>query len=428
MADHLNNKPYRAWIAIDIAKDFNAVLSETNEGKRQHFRMANSAQDHVRFIDFLKSLPSPCIIGFEATGNYHRALGHRLVSEGFEVCFISSLASVRYREVMFNSWDKNDPKDAAVLLELLKQEITQRYVDPLIAGHHDLQELSKTYYQVTLSRTRLQHSILTHYLPLYFPEMGKWWNSTRSAWWTNYLLHFPIPSAVTKHSQETFCEIASPIVGRKVNKGAKLIELYETAQHSIGLPIEEDSLACKTFQIQLRRYQEINDCRTELEKTAQAVLANNPDSVILQSVPGIGPINALTILAEGGDLRRFNHHRQFLKYCGFDLAKNQSGNYRGQEHISKRGNARLRLALWMAVNTAITQPENSFQQKYNRYIKDAPQDKDLQRKARTAVAAKMARVVYGLVKSKQMYQGYYEKALPSGSIPLCRAGEAVRTS
>ena len=53
MADHLNNKPYRAWIAIDIAKDFNAVLSETNEGKRQHFRMANSAADHDRFIAFL---------------------------------------------------------------------------------------------------------------------------------------------------------------------------------------------------------------------------------------------------------------------------------------------------------------------------------------------------------------------------------------
>jgi hypothetical protein len=46
MADHLNNKPYGAWIAIDIAKNFNAVLSETNEGKRQHFRMANSAEDH----------------------------------------------------------------------------------------------------------------------------------------------------------------------------------------------------------------------------------------------------------------------------------------------------------------------------------------------------------------------------------------------
>ena len=47
MADHLNNKPYGAWIAIDIAKDFHAVLSETKEGKRQHFRMANSASDHA---------------------------------------------------------------------------------------------------------------------------------------------------------------------------------------------------------------------------------------------------------------------------------------------------------------------------------------------------------------------------------------------
>ena len=59
MADHLNNKPYGAWIAIDIAKDLNAVLSETTEGKRQHFWMPNSAQDHDRFIVFLKCFVIP---------------------------------------------------------------------------------------------------------------------------------------------------------------------------------------------------------------------------------------------------------------------------------------------------------------------------------------------------------------------------------
>jgi hypothetical protein len=83
---------------------------------------------------------------------------------------------------MHNSWDKNNPKDANVLLQLVKQGIVQKNIDPLIAGHHNIQELSKTYYHVTLSRTRLQHSILTHYVPLYSPEMGKWWNSTRSEW------------------------------------------------------------------------------------------------------------------------------------------------------------------------------------------------------------------------------------------------------
>jgi hypothetical protein len=50
---------------------------------------------------------------------------------------------------MFNSWDKNDPKDAAVILEMLRRGAVQRYVDPMLAGNHDLQELAKTYYQVS---------------------------------------------------------------------------------------------------------------------------------------------------------------------------------------------------------------------------------------------------------------------------------------
>lgn len=427
MTDLTKSKAYASWMAIDIAKDFNAVMVETQDGTVRKFKMANSVSDHNRLIDLIKTLPQPCRIGFEATGNYHRTLGYRMSAEGFDTCLISSVAGARYREVMFNSWDKNDPKDAHVLLQLLKQGITQRYVDPLIAGHHDLQELSKTYYNVTLSRTRLQHSILTHYLPLYFPEMGKWWHSTRADWWINYLLHFPVPGSVTRYSLEEYCEVASPVIGRKVNKQAKLVELYETAKASMGLPITEESLACQTFKLQLRRYQDLNQQREQLETLAKHYLADNSDYAVLKTVPGIGPINALTILAEGGDLRRFGHHRQFLKYCGFDLAKNQSGTYCGQEKISKRGNARLRMALWMAAVVAIRQPENSFHNKFRRYIQSAPQDADLRRKAMTAVAAKMARVIYGLIKSNRPYQGYFE-ALPSGSIPLFRAVEANRTS
>jgi hypothetical protein len=62
---------------------------------------------------------------------------------------------------MFNSWDKNDPKDAQVILELLKQGITQRYHDPLVEGTHDLEEISKTYELISRARTRLRHGIIT---------------------------------------------------------------------------------------------------------------------------------------------------------------------------------------------------------------------------------------------------------------------------
>lgn len=426
MTDQPNNKAYCSWVAIDIAKDSNVVMIETNLGKTRRLRIANSGKGHNHLVNLMRELPQPCHVGFEATGNYHRPLAFRLLTEGFDVSLISSLASARYREAIFNSWDKNDPKDAKILLELLKRGVVQIYNDPLRSGYHDIQELSKTYRNITLNRTRLQHSILTHYLPLYFPEMAKFWNSTRSAWWINYLLRFPTLASVTCYGEQEFCAIASPIVGRKVNKQAKLLELYAVAQDSIGLPVAPESVACQTFQLQLQRYQELTAQRQQLEDQAETILSSNPDYTILKTVPGIGPIIALTILAEGGDLRRFGHHRQFIKYCGLDLAKNQSGTLRGQDKLSKRGNAKLRLALYMASLQAVHQRENAFRNKFQRYTSASPDDPDRKRKAMTAVMAKMARVVYALIKTNSSYQSYFE-ALPSGSIPLSRAVGAYGT-
>jgi len=89
--------------------------------------------------------------------------------------------------------------------------------------------------------------------------------------------------------------------------------------------------------------------------------------------------------------------RQFLKYCGFDLCTEQSGQFRGTTHLSKRGNARLRYAFWMAGTVAIRMRQNSFRRKFENYIRPDPQNADRRRKGYTAVAAKMARVVYAVV-------------------------------
>jgi predicted DNA-binding WGR domain protein len=116
-------------------------------------------------------------IGLEPTGDFHRTIAYRLVAEGFQVVSISSLALSRFREARFGNWDKNDPKDAQVMLAMMAQGFVQVYWDPLFSGAHDWQELSNTYFQLTLARTRLQHSLLSHHLPLYFPEFTRYWLS-----------------------------------------------------------------------------------------------------------------------------------------------------------------------------------------------------------------------------------------------------------
>jgi len=160
----------------------------------------------------------PVRIGFEATGNYHRVLMYHLGVAGFDLKLVSSVALARTREALHNSWDKNDPKDAQVILHMLQIGAVQIFQDPMVVGTNDIQELSKT-----------------HYLPLYFPEADRFHRSSRTDWFLAFLEMFPSPHMISAMTKEDFIEAAWEVVGRKVAKSLLLSDIYETAKASAGL-------------------------------------------------------------------------------------------------------------------------------------------------------------------------------------------------
>lgn len=403
-------------VAIDIGKQKNHLLIQLSKGVKKKLIVRNNLEDFHKLKTLLDETGKPVICGIEATGNYHRAIAFFLQKSGFKVVLISSISLARTREALHNSWDKNDPKDAQVILYMMCHNMSQIFYDPVFNEFHDLQEISKTYYQVSLRKTKLQHSILNHALPLYFPESERYYHSSRAEAFTLLLLTFPCPAAITSLSFEEFLEKAWQIPMRKVAKSAFLRDMYHAAQNSIALPISEDSECIKMFRMVLEDYLAVCRRRKEIEQFASEHLKDHLDYKILNSVPGIGPIIALTVLAEAGNLRRFGHHRQFLKYCGFDLSTQQSGQYRGKSSLSKRGNKRLRCVFWLAGQVAVRQRENSFRYKYENYIKSDPTNSDLKRKALTAVAVKIARTAYALVKNNTLYRPFHEEAIPGGRV------------
>jgi transposase len=262
-------------------------------------------------------------------------------------------------------------------------------------------------------------------LPLYFPEVDRFRNNTRSDWFFALLERFPVPASITALSKEDFVAAAWDLAGRKVAKARLLGDIYETARSSIALPIAPDAPAITVFRLVIAEARHLIGQRDTIEQLATELLGSHPDFQRLQQVPGIGPINALAILAEAGDLRRFGHHRQFLKFCGLDLATHQSGQFRGKTKLSKRGNARLRRTLWMAAQVAIRQRENGFRAKFERYVAKDRDDPDLRRKAFTAITAKMARVVHAIIKSGVDYRPFVEGPVPGGRTPLYRSREGA---
>lgn len=94
------NTGEKVLVAIDIAKQRNAVLVQLPDESRKKFIVANKLSDYQEFSAYLKNLRCPCMIGLEATGNYHRPLAYYLIQQGFEIKLVSSVAAARIREAI----------------------------------------------------------------------------------------------------------------------------------------------------------------------------------------------------------------------------------------------------------------------------------------------------------------------------------------
>jgi transposase len=415
-------------VAVDIAKSRNEVLIEVDPNqRRRRLTVLNTRTEHDRFIATLAGYNRAVVCAFEATGNYHRPLAWRLIKAGYEARLVSSVGLAGTREALHNGWNKNDPRDAQVILHMLRIGATQRYYDPLAVGINDVQELSKTHEAISKAKTEIQHRILTHYLRLYFPG-----RSLPRLQPQRLVLRLPrslsdpgvrdravegrvYQSGVERHRTEG--QQGTP-ASRYIRDGAFVDRP----------PLPFDAPAIEMFRMVLAEARSLIRQRHTIEDMAESLLKDSADYQSLRRIPGVGPITAMTVIAEAGDLRRFGHHRQLLKFCGLDLAAIQSGTFRGQTKLSKYGNARLRKALWLAGQVAIRQRDNSFRDKFDRYIARDRDNPDLRRKALTAITAKMARVVHAVVKSGSDYRPFFEGPAPGGRTSLSKGREGARAT
>ena len=120
-------------MAIDITKARHEVLiAIPGKKRRRRLTVLNQMEDFQRLITSLARYGRPVRAAFEATGSGHHALAYHLATTGFEVKRVSSVALARTRQALHNSWDKNDPKDAQVILQTMEIGNEQFYHDPLV--------------------------------------------------------------------------------------------------------------------------------------------------------------------------------------------------------------------------------------------------------------------------------------------------------
>lgn len=116
--------------------------------------------------------------------------------------------------------------------------------------------------------------------------------------------------------------------------------------------------------------------------------------LLLQSIPGIGPLCAAALVAYVSDVHRFDHPKKLVAYIGLDCRVHQSGtSINGKGYLSKRGNPALRSLLFNAAYSA---------RRHNPALRDFFEKKTAEGKhyysAMCAVERKLVHIIYAVWK------------------------------
>lgn len=169
---------------------------------------------------------------------------------------------------------------------------------------------------------------------------------------------------------------------------------YDSPTQLIGIP---------KFQYkQLSEVEEIlNEQMLDLEKQLYPFLIPNDDIQRLLWIPGIGKMNAFTILLEVDDIERFPDVKNFFSYSRLTPSARNSGG-KSKQRSSKDGNKYLKVAFCDAAVHAvqyypvIRKYQSALLRKKNKQI------------AKTIIAKEIAEIVYHVLKNKTDFNNKFK--------------------
>lgn len=205
-----------------------------------------------------------------------------------------------------------------------------------------------------------------------------------------------------------------------VRERAYLVEMITAEKNRSAEPAASDLIQ----QLRTSRLDTLKQQLKTLEKQIRTHVANTPkmhhDVELLDSVPGVGFIAAVTVLAELGDLRRFPTARKLAAFSGMSPRRNQSGKTEKQTRLCRMGNANVRPVLHLGARS-LTKHDSSLGQFYRQLVSRGKTKKA----ANAAVSRKILLLMRAVLVNNCPYDGDYHAPPNSTSLVITTACEGL---
>ena len=396
------------FVGIDVGSQNNAVYLMKPDGeKHSSFRMQNSRGGAKLLIEKIVSAVqaqglTDVVIGMEATSIYGDSLVYALREDGKLGQYPRKIHVLNPKQVSkfkesYSDLPKNDDVDAFVIADKLRfGRITKEvYMDDY--RYKALQTLTRARFYAVQDLTR-EKQRFANYLFLKCSGLAQDKDIINTSATTIALMErfetadelaYADLDELTAFIDEKGRNFADPAAKAKV-----------AARNSYRLPVTVNNSVNQAMAVSIATMRALEKQIKVLDKAIEqqfAIISNT-----LTSIPGIGKVYSAGIIAEIGDINRFQSQASVAKFAGLVWTQHQSGQFEAQNtRLIKSGNRFLRYYLLEAANS-VRRCDSEFRRYYSLKFKEV--NKYQHKRALALTARKLVRLVFRLLKDDRLYK------------------------
>ncbi|HBT65040.1 MAG TPA: IS110 family transposase [Ruminococcaceae bacterium] len=400
------------YVGIDVSSKNNvAYLMKPDGAKHSSFSVQNNRGGaklmSERIVSALTAMQlSDVVIGLEATSIYGDSLVYALREDGGLGQFqrkihILNPKQVRKFKDAYSDLPKNDFVDAFVIADHLRfgRIASEVYMDDY--RYKALQTLTRARFYAVQNLTReKQHFANYLFMKCSGLAQEKVLPHNTSATTIALMEQFEtVDDLAYIDLNELTAFIAKSGRGKFADPAATAKAVQAAARGSYRLPKTVSDSVNQAMSVSIAAMRALESQIKTLDKAIEQQFEIIPNT--LTSVPGIGKVYSAGIIAEVGDIHRFQSQASLAKFAGLVWSQHQSGDYEAEDtHLIKSGNRFLRYYLLEAANS-MRRCDSEFRRYYNLKFKEV--NKFQHKRALALTARKLVRLVFRLLKDNRLY-------------------------
>ena len=398
------------FVGIDVSRRNNvAYLMNPDGSKHSSFSVQNNLGGakllSERIVSALGSMQlSDVVIGLEATSIYGDSLVYALREDGSLGQFQRKIHILNPKQVKkfkeaYPDLPKNDFVDAFVIADHLRFGRIAKAVYMDDYRYQALRTLTRARFDVIQNLTR-EKQRFANYLFLKCSGMAQDKDIRNTSATTIALMEqFETVDDLANADLEELTAFLDEKGRNFVDPAAKAKAILDAAKGSYRLPKTVNDTVNQAMSVSIASMRALEKQVKVLDKAIEQQFEIIPNT--LTSILGIGKVYSAGIIAELGDIHRFDSQASVAKFAGLVWHKNQSGDFEAEHsQMIKSGNRYLRYYLLEAANS-VRRCDSEFRRYYD--LKYHEVNKYQHKRALAWTARKLVRLVFRLLKDNRLY-------------------------